>query len=292
MAVRPSILCGNCDSPVTLNDKFCAKCGTALVWDEGSGSAEVKSSPPSKIVCPSCGVANAAVSSLCVGCGTNLRGVTSLPHSPSISKKSSPIPSQHSAKKSARGRKIESWKTLSIGGAVVLLVLLGIGVLRNPPKEMAPQNQPLNASPEAGISPTLINDIAALQKNVDANPKNAELLLQLANALHDAKFMPRAIETYKKYLLLKPSDPDARVDMAICYFESGDSPTALKEMKTALKYDPKHQMAMFNMGIVNLNQGNLEQSNEWFTKTVAIDPKSQIAQRAQQILSQHSTIPQ
>ena len=51
--------------------------------------------------------------------------------------------------------------------------------------------------------------------------------------------MPRAIETYKKYLRLKPADADARVDMGICYYESGDSPTALKEMQTALNVRPE-----------------------------------------------------
>jgi Flp pilus assembly protein TadD len=218
--------------------------------------------------------------------------MTSVPQSSPTSKKKSSSSPQQTAKKNPAGKKTESWKTLSVAGAVVVLVLVGIGVLRNPPKEIVPQNQSVNASPNAGISTTLMSDIDALQKTIDANPKDAESLLRLANALHDAKFMPRAIETYKKYLLLKPSDPDARVDMAICYFESGDSPTALKEMQTALKYDPKHQMAMFNIGIVNLNQGNLEQSNEWFRKTIALDPKTQVALRAQQILTQHSTIQQ
>jgi Tfp pilus assembly protein PilF len=104
--------------------------------------------------------------------------------------------------------------------------------------------------------------------------------------------MPRAIDTYNKYLHLKPADADARVDLGICYYESGDSPTALKEMQTALTYDPKHQMALFNLGIVTLNQGNLAQSNEWFKKAIAVNPNTQVGQRAQQILTQHSTIQQ
>lgn len=292
MVVRPSISCGNCGSPVALNDKFCAKCGTALSWDDENSAADKKVIPPSTIVCPSCGVSNSTTNSVCLGCGTNLTGVTSVPQASPTSKKRGPLPSHQSAKKGSAGKKTESWKTLSVAGAVVVLVLVGLGVFRNPPKEIVPQNQSLNAGPDAGISPTLMTDIDALQKTVEANPKDTESLLRLANALHDAKFMPRAIETYKKYLLLKPSDPDARVDMAICYFESGDSPTALKEMQTALKHDPKHQMAMYNIGIVNLNQGNLEQSNEWFRKAIALDPMTQIAQRAQQILTQHSTIQQ
>jgi len=293
VAVRPSISCSNCGSPVALNDKFCAKCGTALVWheEEASGGEEKKSSA-AKVVCPSCGVTNSAVNLLCVGCGTNLAAaVSSIQSRASLKKKSAGAPREAEGKKSPR-KKLESWKTLSIAGALVVIVILGIGVFRNSPKEVSQQNQSLGMGPDAAANSTLMSDIDALQKSVDANPKNAELVLHLANALHDAKFTPRAIEMYKKYLLLKPADPDARVDMAICYFESGDSPTALKEMHTALKYDPKHQMATFNIGIVNLNQGNLQESNEWFKKTVALDPNTQVAQRAQQILTQHSTIQQ
>lgn len=264
----------------------------ALVWDEEAGAPKEKNLQTGKVVCPSCGVTNSPANVLCIGCGTNLATATSLTQSKTASKKISAGSSREAGKKRSPGKRLESWKTLSIAGALVVLVILGIGVFRNPPKEISSQNQSLAITPDAVTSPTLMNDIDALQKNVDANPKDAESLIHLANALHDAKFIPRAIEMYKKYLLLKPADPDARVDMAICYFESGDSPTALKEMHTALKYDPKHQMATFNIGIVNLNQGNIQESNEWFKKTVALDPNTQVAQRAQQILTQHSTIQQ
>lgn len=277
---------------MALNDKFCAKCGIALVWNEETGSGEEKNPSTGKIVCPSCGVTNAAGNILCVGCGTNLATAASMVQSRTASKKKSDGPVRDGGKKRLPKKPQESWKTLSIAGVLVVALILGIGVFRNSPKEVSPQNQSLTITPDAGVSPTLMNDIDALQKNVDANPKDAESLIRLANALHDAKFLPRAIEMYKKYLLLKPADPDARVDMAICFFESGDSPTALTEMHTALKYDPKHQMATFNIGIVNLNQGNLKESNEWFKKTVALDPNTQVAQRAQQILTQHSTIQQ
>jgi cytochrome c-type biogenesis protein CcmH/NrfG len=264
----------------------------ALVWDEDAGAAMEKNLPTGKVACPSCGVTNSTVNVLCRGCGTNLATAASLTQSRPASRKISAGSTKEAGKKRAPGKRLESWKTLSIAGALVVLVILGIGVFRNPPKEVSPQNQSLAITPDAGINPTLMNDIDALQKSVDANPKDAGSLLRLANTLHDAKFMQRAIEIYKRYLLLKPADPDARVDMGICYFESGDSPTALKEMRTALKNDPKHQMATFNIGIVNLNQGNIQESNEWFKKTVALDPKTEVAQRAQQILSQHSTIQQ
>ncbi len=289
MAVRPSIVCGNCGSALASGDKFCAKCGTAVLWDD---EAPIAKEPPktSTVVCPSCGILNLSENAACSGCGSPLTASASQPKT--SAKKKGGAGDRQPERKGAAGRKIESWKVLSIAGAIVVLVLVGIGVLRNPPKEASTESQAVDNNAGLAVSPTLVSDIEALQKKVDADPNDAGALLRLANALHDAKFMPRAIDTYKKYLHFKPSDADARVDLGICYFESGDSPTALKEMQTALTYDPKHQMALFNLGIVTLNQGNLAQSNEWFKKAVAVNPNTQVGQRAQQILTQHSTIQQ
>jgi cytochrome c-type biogenesis protein CcmH/NrfG len=292
VAVKPTISCGSCGSALTLNDKFCAKCGAAVQWNLESVVADDKPTAPSTVICPSCGIPNVSDNAVCSGCGTTLTGVSLSSQAKGPTKKRGADAQRQPERKAHGGRKIESWQILSIAGLVVVAVLIAIGVFRNPPKEISPQDQASEANTTPGVSPTLMSDIETLQKRADTDPGDAESLLRLANALHDAKFMPRAIATYQKYLQLKPRDADARVDMGICYYESGDSPTALKEMQRALTDDPKHQMAMFNLGIVTLNQGNLAISNEWFKKAVAVNPSTQIGQRAQQILTQHSTIQQ
>ena len=291
MAVRPSIVCGNCGSVLAPGDKFCAKCGTAVLWDNEAPIVQ-EQPPASTIVCPSCGIPNLSENALCSGCGSPLTATASPSQSKTSTKKKAGTVGKQPERRGEAGKKIESWKVLSIAGGIVVLVLVGIGLFRNPPKEASTESQAVDNNSTPAVSPTLLSDIETLQKAVDADPKDAGTLLRLANALHDAKFMPRAIDTYKKYLRLKPADADARVDMGICYYESGDSPTAIKEMQTALTYDPKHQMALFNLGIVTLNQGNLAESNEWFKKAVGVNPNTQVGQRAQQILTQHSTIQQ
>ena len=292
MAVKPSILCGSCGSALALGDKFCAKCGVAVLWDEETATTEEHIPAISTIVCPSCGIPNLIENSVCSGCGSALVAAPSTPHAKTSAKKKGAALDRLPERKGTAGKRIESWKVLSIAGAVIVIVLVGIGLMRNPPKDASTESQSADNNSAPAVSPTLVSDIEELQKNADAHPNDAGTLLQLANALHDAKFLPRAIEMYKKYLHIKPADANARVDMGICYYESGDSPAAIKEMQTALTYDPKHQMAMFNLGIVTLNQGNLAQSNEWFKKAVGVDPNTQIGQRAQQILTQHSTIQQ
>ena len=292
MSVKPTISCGSCGAPLTLNDKFCAKCGTAVQWDAATDASDEKPLMPSTVICPSCGIQNAFENAVCSGCGTSLASAAVASRVKGSATKQASDPQRKAERKGSGGKKLESWQVLSIAGIIVIAVLAAIALFRNSPKEVPAQEQAAESNAAPALSPTLVADIETLQKSVDANPRDAESLLHLANALHDAKFMPRAIATYQKYLQLKPKDADARVDMGICYYESGDSPTALKEMQTALTVDPKHQMAMFNLGIVTLNLGNLALSNEWFKKAVGVNPNTQIGQRAQQILTQHSTIKQ
>ena len=236
------------------------------------------------VICPSCGVPNPNSNKNCSACGSSLSRQQ-------VKAEKSVQPIKHKSeggkKQKAKSMKLEPWHWLAIAAAAVIIIVVVIGELRNTPKEMPSESPTANS---VSVSPTMLADIDAMQKTVDANPNDTQAMLHLANMLHDAHFYPRAIEMYKKYLAKKPEDPNARVDMGICYLETGDAPTAAKEMQTALKYDPKHQMAMFNLGIVNLNMGNVQQSNEWLRKAIKIDSTTTIAQRAKDILSEHSQI--
>jgi Double zinc ribbon/Tetratricopeptide repeat len=288
VAVRPIIVCGACKSPLAPGDKFCTQCGAEIEWS-GVPVEETQSADegaPGIIVCPSCGVSNDASNQKCSGCGSPL-SATTVPGSVGSKKKS------HSGKgqaKSGSGSKFQSWQILVGLATIAIAVFLVIGELRNSPKELGADTGTQPNTPS--VSPTLISDIQTFEAEANANPNDAEAQLRLAHALHDAKFLPRAIEAYKRYLRLKPKDSDALVDMGICYYESGDSPTAIKDMKLALKYDPEHQMALYNLGIVTLNMGDLKTSNEWFRKSIAADPNTDVAKRAGQLVAQHSLSPQ
>lgn len=133
----------------------------------------------------------------------------------------------------------------------------------------------------------LLEQIKELEKQTMADPKNADAMLQFANVLHDAKFFPRAIEMYKKYLILNPQNNDARVDLGICYYETDDYAQAVKEIEAVIKKDSKHQMAMFNLGVIHLSQKNIPESQKWLKKAIELDPQSTAGLRAQQILQQH-----
>lgn len=179
------------------------------------------------------------------------------------------------------------------GVAVIALILVMVFVLF-PRNQGSPQQSVSAVQPQAGAS---MAEIQSLQQSVDANPRDAASRLRLANVLHDNGMLTRAIDTYNEYLKLEPRDPNARVDMGICYDQLGlqDSTNApryfalaVQEMQTAAKDMPTHQPAAFNLGIVNLHMGNLEESNKWFKRTVELGANTELGMRAQKILQQHS----
>jgi cytochrome c-type biogenesis protein CcmH/NrfG len=232
------------------------------------------------IVCSGCGVANPPAQVTCSACGSVLAAV----------KKSAPaVPS---TEKSAKGESSATpqWLKIVLGVfvvyGIVMIVYEGLNLPSGSPQH-GEQSMPQAQQAQPQTDPAIVDQIAELEKVVAANPTDAPTVLQFANMLHDAKFYPRAVEMYKKYLTLSPANSDARVDLGICYFEIGNLDQAVKEIESVVKKDPKHQMALFNLGIIQLSGQNLAEAKKWFKKCVEIDPQSTAGLRAQQILEQH-----
>jgi len=192
-------------------------------------------------------------------------------------------------------RFLQSWK-VTVGFGVVFAGVLVIAALsRNPNDRLRGSTSPQarNLSTEAGQT---LGEIEQLQRVVDTNPGDMESTLRLANLLHDVRFFPRAVTMYQRYLKVNAANPDARVDLGICFFEMALADSSRRseylhaargEMEKALTYDSKHQLAYFNLGIVNLQGGNLEEANTLFKKCVDLNPNSETGKRAQQLYNQH-----
>jgi Flp pilus assembly protein TadD len=157
-----------------------------------------------------------------------------------------------------------------------------------------PAAQRQNGAPAQAVDPSAL---LRLQQSVEADPNDADALLHLSNALQDNAQLERAVETYGRYLAIRPKDADARVDMGICLYQLGLADSALapslfaravREMRTALAGNPAHQPAAFNLAIVFLQMGSLDSSNAWFSRAVAINKTSDLGTRAQRLLDQHS----
>lgn len=274
--------CPHCAADIRATDQFCSSCGNKI---KVSAVPESSAEPAkASVVCGSCGVSNPASNVRCFSCGWELvRTHDAAPRVQRSEKKSS---GSGTAKKPSWLNSLSNQILLAFGVFIAIIVLVE---MQNRPVEtvQAPVQQPSQASPSTAPTREVLDQIAAQEKIIAADPKDAGAMLQLANLLHDARFYPRAIEMYKKYLVLRPKEPDAIVDLGICYFETGDADKAVKVITSAIAIDPKHQMAMFNLGIILLNENKTDESKKWLQRCIDIDPQSVAGQRARDILHQH-----
>ncbi len=271
----------------------CPRCGVAVELPvlDAAGAPQI---------CTLCGFRNSPDAATCESCGARLAGVAA---GGSVQRKGAaekPVRPASARAKGGRQKKegrsrFEPWQVVS-AVAVLALVVVVVYLLVQGDQGSAPRTVP-SSDPQAAAS---MAQIDALQQAVDANPRDTATRLRLANLLHDHGMLPRAIDHYNEYLELEPTDPNARVDLGICYDQlalqdSLNAPRyfalAVREMETVAKNSPTHQPAAFNLGIVNLHMGNLEDSNKWFKRAVELDRSSELGKRAQNILQQH-TFPQ
>lgn len=242
-------------------------------------------------VCGECGAGVARADVRCKACGSTLDWSDSRPSGVTRPK------SKGSAETGRRG--IEPWQIISfVAVGAVLVFLVWSEVTRDRVAPVVSTPPPVMQMPIPDAAPRV--DLGQLEAAVAADPKDGEARLRLANGLHDSGMLPRAIEQYQAYLKLHPDNPDARVDLGICYDQLGlrDSVQAEKyfalaigEMEAVVKARPLHQPAAFNLGIVALHRGDLDGSNRWLKKTAEIDRNSELGMRAQRMLQQHSFTP-
>ncbi len=284
--------CGACGTEVSVGDERCPRCAQTLEW-AGPGVGEGTK-------CGVCGFQNPPGVAICGSCGARLRSGTAktAAREAPVDRSTKKRPAGRPSSTPAPPRRFEAWQIISgiaVVGLLVFLLYLELSRQQDPSRPVTA----LSTAPVTQQAPAF-QDITPFERAVAANPKDPAALLALANAMHDIGMFPRAIDTYKQYLAIRPNDPDARVDMAVCYYGLGVQDTvnpaalfstALREMQTALKGTPTHQPAAFNIGIVNLHMGNLEEARTWFRKTVELNKSSELGLKAQKMLEQHAFTP-
>jgi len=279
--------CAKCGSEISAGDRFCGNCG-AKIEQPGEQRQSEKKQPASSsgTICPLCGQENPADAASCSSCGAALN---------SGAPTSAPKKNRQAASESVHQplHLLQSWK---IPAAIAIVFIVALAIVR-----FTQKNEPAAALPggnQAAVqNQATAQEEEALQQAIEQNSKNDPALLRLANLYHDTRRFAQAIMMYDRYLAINPSNPDARVDLGISYFEMGlvDTTnrekyfvTAKDEMRKALTYNPKHQLAYYNLGMVNLHSGEIEEANKCFEKCAAIDSTTQVGKRAQQLIHQHS----
>jgi len=271
-----------------------------------------------KHTCPSCGSAVPGEADVCDICGEDLQAAAARARSaaqweqeaatseaPAVQRKEQSRPAGNASRPPARRKAASSagrtkqgtaqgsvlfstpqWIAIAASsfllGAVLTATLLPSGsppagdVSASAQSQQAPQQQPQID----------LERLESMRAYIENHPDDLEAQLRFANELHDAKLLDQAIAQYKDYLGKDPTNPDARVDLGICYFELQQYDAAIQEMERAVRDAPDHQLGHYNLGIVNLNAGNPEAARTWFEKARDLDPSSVYGRDADQILQE------
>jgi hypothetical protein len=294
MAVA-KLVCGDCGSTLAPADVRCPSCGASIEREDAPPAPALPAVPVS---CSVCGYANPPGAEFCGSCGARLalRGA----QGPAKKGKGPRDAGKRTGKSSPSG--VGIWQIVSVVAVLGLLSYLVYLQVRG--DKPGPSSSSETAAPQAGVPPGLglsAVDLTPLENAVRESPSDPAARLRLANALHDNRSMQRAIDEYRKYLGMRPKDPDARTDLGICYFQEAQADSvnresllheAASQMEEAFKSAPRpHQPSAFNLGVVYLHLSDLETSTAWFKKAVGINPESDLGKRAQNMITQH-TVPQ
>ncbi len=305
--------CPECGYKLEKDYKFCPECGCELkkIEQEKKDSENIpqeitpQETSPEKIICDNCGEENSKDNVVCSSCGVKLQpGVIKEKQTkPEITKnqKFSKTPEKKSkavqnnknktnkSTQPAAKKQLNMVKTITvvvIGLGIALVILIFSGVFNTvivPGSTTSTENK----NQSSGVDLANVQKINELENIIKGNPKDTASILELAHLKNDAGMYQQAIVNYKQYLALVPNDPDARIDMGICYYNLQNYPTAIAEMQKAIQYDPKHQIGYLDLGIVNLAAGKFDKSKEWLKKAVDLDPNSEYGKKAEELLKSH-----
>ena len=116
----------------------------------------------------------------------------------------------------------------------------------------APSAAPAGGVPEGHPPIVTQSDLETLKKAVEAAPKNAILLTELANKLYDAGRYQEAVGYYQQAVKLDPNNVNVTTDYGTALYYSGKPEEAIAQYNRSLEIDPRHIQSLHNLVIVNL----------------------------------------
>ncbi len=130
------------------------------------------------------------------------------------------------------------------------------GIYKTGPSGPVQTAAPVQPAPIPQSSADRSNEIAALEREVAANPSNVAAWISLGNNYFDTDQYEKSIQAYKKALELAPDNANVWTDMGVMYRRSGRPQEAVKAFDKAMEVDPKHETSRFNKGIVLMHDLN------------------------------------
>ncbi len=156
----------------------------------------------------------------------------------------------------------------------------------SPAGPMAPTQMP----PErvaAGAGAPMVEEVNALKRILEQDPRDAQALTRLANLYQDIGDCAQAIAYYEKALAVRPSDPNLLTDTGTCYLNVNDPEKALELFDRAHAEDPAHWQSLFNKAVVlGIHLGRADEAQTVLDEVDRIQPSVPEVARLRQFFAQ------
>jgi cytochrome c-type biogenesis protein CcmH/NrfG len=97
---------------------------------------------------------------------------------------------------------------------------------------------------------------SALIEKSKSEPKNAQLLVQIAGIYQATHQFKDATDYLDRALKVDPKNTGARTQMASCLYYAGDADGAIAQLNQVLNTNPKDINALFNLGMIKYRAKN------------------------------------
>ena len=143
-----------------------------------------------------------------------------------------------------------------------------------------------SSAPPVGDAAAGGDRMEELQRAVDRDPENPDLLTSLGNAWFDREDWDRAIAAYEKARRKAPENPNLLSDLGAAYRNRGELRRAAGLFERARKNDPDHWQSLLNLVILHAyDRKDPATAQKWFDELKRKYPQIPDLDRIQERIS-------
>ena len=129
--------------------------------------------------------------------------------------------------------------------------------------------------------------VQSLEKQVQENPENFQILLSLGHAYLGNRNYRKAAETFARAVKVNPGSAEAHTDLGVALGNGGQVEEALKQLKKVTAEFPDYADGWLQLGsIYRFRLKQNRQALECFQKFLLLDGKSEIAPQVRNEIKQ------
>jgi Flp pilus assembly protein TadD len=136
------------------------------------------------------------------------------------------------------------------------------------------------------IDPTYLPEAQiSFQHVLDRQPDNTDALRNLGNIAFDREQPDKASDYYRRYLALKPADPNVETDLATMQLALGKTDVAIAGYQKVIAANPTFFQARFNLGLAYHRAGKLNEAVAALQEARPLAPDDRARQQLEQVLA-------